>query len=331
MVANSKRLGTAVLAMVLAACAAPAPTSELAAQSAASIDTARMIDDVRTLAHDTMEGRRTGTTGAERAQAFLRGRYAELGVQPVGDAAGFEHTFDFTPRNGTETLRGVNFAGMVTGTVHPDRYIVVTAHYDHLGVRDGQIYNGADDNAAGTAAMLAMARYFASSPPEHSMIFVAFDAEEMGLQGARAFVSAPPVPRDRIVLNVNMDMISRNESNELYAVGTYHYPWLKPALETLVADAPVRLLFGHDSPGLPPGDDWTNSSDHGPFHQAGIPFLYFGVEDHPDYHKPTDTFENIDPAFYQRAVETIRRVLRTLDADMPVKSEEAEAAAVTAG
>jgi Zn-dependent M28 family amino/carboxypeptidase len=137
----------------------------------------------------------------------------------------------------------------------------------------------------------------------------------MGLQGARAFVANPPVPQDALLFNVNMDMISRNEADELYAAGTYHYPWLVPLIERLAADAPVTLLMGHDRPDLPPGDDWTQSSDHGPFHTAGIPFLYFGVEDHPDYHRPTDTFENIDPDFFARAAETVRRTIRALDDD----------------
>jgi hypothetical protein len=320
MVALSNRLGTTVLALMLVACAPPSTGGQPAAQVAAGIDNEQLIADVRTLAHDSMEGRRPGTPGGERARTYLRARFEELGVVPVGHD-GFEHPFDFTPRGGDSQLRGVNFVGMVRGTTHADRYIVVTAHYDHLGIRDGEIYNGADDNASGTGALLGLARYFAGAPPEHSIVFVAFDAEEMGLQGARAFVDAPPVPRQQILLNVNMDMISRNENDELYAVGTWHYPWLRPAIEAATADAPVTVRFGHDSPDLPPGDDWTLASDHGPFHQAGIPFIYFGVEDHPDYHQPTDTFENIDPDFYVRAVETIRRVLRSLDADMPVPTD----------
>jgi Zn-dependent M28 family amino/carboxypeptidase len=306
-------LGT--LALVMACAPPPQPVAERAQAAAVAtpLDEEQLIVDIRTLAHDTMEGRQTGTPGNERARRYLRERFAETGIEPIGSS--FEHRFTFTPRNGTEQLEGVNFIGVVRGTHLPERYIVVTAHYDHLGIRDGEIYNGADDNASGSSALLAMARHFAEQPPQHSIIFAGLDAEEMGLQGARAFVANPPVAHDALLFNVNMDMISRNEADELYAAGTYHYPWLVPLIERLAADAPVTLLMGHDRPDLPPGDDWTQSSDHGPFHTAGIPFLYFGVEDHPDYHRPTDTFENIDPDFFARAAETVRRTIRALDDD----------------
>ena len=118
-----------------------------------------------------------------------------------------------------------------------------------------------------------------------------------------------------MVLNVNLDMVSRNERDELYVAGTYHYPSLLPLVQRLAGEAPVTLRTGHDRPDLPSGDDWTLLSDHGPFHRAGIPFLYFGVEDHEDYHMPTDTFDKIDADFFVRAVETVRRALRALDGD----------------
>jgi Zn-dependent M28 family amino/carboxypeptidase len=77
--------------------------------------------------------------------------------------------------------------------------------------------------------------------------------------------------------------------------------------------AGVTLRFGHDSPDLPPQDNWTMQSDHGAFHVAGVPFLYFGVEDHPDYHRPTDDADRINPAFYAAAVELILRAVEALD------------------
>jgi hypothetical protein len=319
MVTISRRLGTLLLIAsgTVAACT-PAPNGQQTQQPAAAVgatplDTARMFRQLGVLAHDSMEGRRTATPGGERARRFLVAQLRDIGLQQFGNS--YEHPFTFTPRNATEQLQGVNVVGWVRGTRQPERYIVVTAHFDHLGVRDGQIYNGADDNASGSAALLELARHFQAQPAEHSIIFALLDAEEMGLQGARAFVANPPVPAGTLVFNVNMDMIGRNDRDELYAVGTYHYPWTLPIVERVAADAPVRLLTGHDRPDLPPGDDWTQSSDHGPFHNAGIPFLYFGVEDHPDYHQPTDTVQGIQPSFYGRAAETVRRTLRALDTE----------------
>jgi hypothetical protein len=300
-------LASGPAAEAAAAPAAAAPTTVVL--PAVAVDSARLLRDVGVLAHDSMEGRATSTPGSARARAFLERAFAERGVQPFG--ASYLQSFTFERRG--STLQGVNVIGVVRGTELPEHYIVVTAHYDHLGIRNGEIYNGADDNASGVAALLAFGAWFARNPPRHSIIFAALDAEEMSLQGARAFVANPPVARNSIVLNVNMDMVGRSDDNELYVAGTHHYPQLLPVIEVAAAGAEVRLIPGHDRPGGEPGDDWTNLSDHAAFHAVGIPFLYFGVEDHPDYHRPTDTVEGIRPGFYNRAVRTILTTLRLLD------------------
>jgi Zn-dependent M28 family amino/carboxypeptidase len=141
-------------------------------------------------------------------------------------------------------------------------------------------------------------------------------------------VAAPPVPLEAIALNLNMDMISRNDQNELYAVGTHHYPFLKPYVERVAARSNIKLLMGHDS-GAVRSEDWTNASDHGPFHARGIPFLYFGVEDHEDYHQPSDEFARIQPEFYHRAVETILEMVLELDAALPERPAASPEAAAS--
>jgi Zn-dependent M28 family amino/carboxypeptidase len=307
-------------ALTVAACAprpaADAPpvlTATAPTQTAAAIDSARLMRDISVLAHDSMEGRLVGTPGSVRAQAFLIRSFAGIGLEQLG--GNYSHPFTFTRRE--QQITGVNIVGMVRGTAKPASYIVVTAHYDHLGIRNGQIYNGADDNASGTAGLISIADYFARNPPRHSMLFVALDAEEGGLRGARAFVAQPPVPQQAMVLNVNMDMIGRNDAGELYVAGTHHYPQLLPFVQRVAADAPVTLIPGHDTPNpARPSNDWTGSSDHAAFHAVRIPFLYFGVEDHPDYHRPTDTLEGIQPGFFVRAVTTVLSALKLLDAEL---------------
>src|SRR5690606_23660134 len=123
----------------------------------------------------------------------------------------------------------------------------------------------------------------------HTIVFAALDAEEDGLRGARAFVADPPLDLAAIAVVINMDMVSRSESNELYVAGTSHYPQLGEFVDSVAAITSINLLKGHDTPVPTPRDDWTNQSDHGAFHAAGVPFLYFGVEDHPGYHQPRDT------------------------------------------
>ena len=279
-----------------------------------AVDAKQLVHDVAVLAADSLEGRRTGTPGTAKARAYLISAFERIGVQSFWNR--YEHPFRF--ESGQETWwEGVNVLGYLEGTARPDTFIVVTAHYDHLGVRHGEVYNGADDNASGVAGLLALASYFAEHPPRHSVLFAALDAEEVGLRGARALVQDPPVDRAAMRLNVNLDMISRSEEGVLYVAGTTHYPFLKPWLMPVTERSPLTVRFGHDQPGTTL-DDWTHASDHAPFHEEGIPFLYFGVEDHPDYHRASDEYESIDPAFLAAAVQTILDAVRVLDTHLDV-------------
>lgn len=305
------RAGIALALFAFAAPACAQHSVDATADTTTTVDAAAISRDVAVLAADSMEGRAAGSPGGERARRYLLERFQEIGLRPLG-ANGFEHVFRLG--DGAATRTGVNLIGAVPGTAADDRVILVTAHYDHLGIRDGVIFNGADDNASGVAGLLELARQFVVRPPAHPIVFVAFDAEEGGLRGARAFVERQPVELERIALIVNLDMIGRNDAGELYVAGTAHYPALEPMVDDIATNAPVRLLKGHDRPGPTPADDWTHASDHGPFHQAGVPFLYFGVEDHPDYHRPTDDADRIQPDFHARAVDTVLRTLLALDA-----------------
>jgi Zn-dependent M28 family amino/carboxypeptidase len=265
----------------------------------------RLLDDLSVLAADSMAGRAVGTDGGRMARDYLGARLAEIGLDVARD------TFDVRRRGG-ETVSGVNLRAEISGAVYGDAAIVLTAHYDHLGVRDGTIYNGTDDNASGSAALLALAEWLVENPPRHTVHVVFTDAEEGGLQGARAFVAAPPVALDRIVLNINLDMVAHSDG-DLWVAGTYPRPELREVVERVEAVAPVVLRFGHDTPADQGADNWILASDHGPFHERGVPFLYFGVADHPDYHQPTDDLDTIDPAFFSSAVETILRVVEAAD------------------
>jgi len=293
------------LSPIFAQDAKPAPVSKI-------IDAAKLLNDVQILSADDMEGRKIGTKGGEKAREYVAKRFAESGIKAF--QSNFVQPFDSKNRDGS-TVSGANVVGYIEGKKYKDKYIVVSAHYDHLGIVKGEIYNGADDDASGTSALFALAEYFAKNKPQHTIIFAAFDGEESGLRGARAFVETPPVAKEQIVLNINMDMIAHNDKNELYAAGTFPYPQLKPTLEKIAKSAKIKLLLGHDRPELKE-NDWTNQSDHFAFHQAKIPFIYFGVEDHKDYHRPTDDFANINQEFYVRAVETILEAMKALDKEL---------------
>lgn len=284
----------------------PEPT----ALAALEADSATILDDLRFLSSDALEGRAPGTEGSAQARARLALRFGEAGLQPAYGS--LERTFPFTRRGQDEGRTGTNLVAVRPGSERPGRVIVVSGHYDHMGVRDGTIYNGADDNASGAVGVTALARALSGVSLKHTVIFAAFDAEESGLRGARAFVEDPPVPLDSIAVNLNLDMVART-GGLLWAGGAHHTPALRPVLEEVAARAPLDFRLGHDRPGAPEGDDWTGQSDHAAFHAAGVPFVYLGVEDHPDYHRPTDDFENVDPGEYMNALRTALMVLLALD------------------
>lgn len=283
-----------------------------AASSAFAGPGAKAIDDVRTLSADDMQGRAPGTPGSEKARAYILTRFAQIGLAPVGDR--FEQPFSFTKRDGS-AVQGVNLVARIKGT-QGGKAMVVSAHYDHLGVRNGEIYNGADDNASGVAGLLAVAEAFKDKPPKHDVIFAVVDAEESGLRGARAFVAAPPVPLATIALDVNFDMLAKNPKNELYAAGTAPSPYLKPILVKVAMTAPVSLKLGHDTDAEGQENNWTNQSDHYAFAEKGAPWLYFGVEDHPEYHKPTDDFATVPQDFFKRSVATVVQASLALERDL---------------
>jgi Zn-dependent M28 family amino/carboxypeptidase len=265
-----------------------------------------LLKDVEILSSDAYEGRKTGTKGAEMARQYIKERFESIGLKNYPAMKGYEQSFTFGKSD--KLLNGKNLVGYIKGKT--DGVIVISAHYDHIGVIKGEVYNGADDNASGVAALLYFAEYYAKHKPNHTLIFAAFDAEEMGLQGAKAFVASPPVALSKIALNINMDMISHNDKGELYVCGTFKYPQLRPFITTSVPD--IKVLAGHDDPAMGK-DDWTNQSDQGAFNARNIPFLYFGVEDHKDYHRATDEYRNINKVFFSNAVKAILGIIDNID------------------
>jgi Zn-dependent M28 family amino/carboxypeptidase len=276
----------------------------------ARIDADRLMSTVALLADVKFEGRAAGSPGGIAARGLIGERFRGIGLEPP--AGGYLVPFTFTPKSAASKVTGANVLGVCPGKDPKLPVFVVSAHYDHLGIRDGVVYPGADDNASGVAVLLELAAYCRKNPFRRSILFAAFDAEEGGLNGARAFVAAPPVAKDRIALNVNLDMVSRSDKREIFVAGTHHTPSLKAPLEEVAKGAPITVRFGHDRPGTG-SDDWTSQSDHYAFHGARIPFVYFGVEDHPDYHKPTDTADKINRTFFVAVAETILSAILHLD------------------
>ena len=189
-----------VVLAVIATASSVAIAKRLETQAAPRIASDELMEVVRTLASPAYQGRRTGTEGNKRARAYLLDQFAKTKLRPIGAGYAFPFRVTRSSKSGADgeraELDGVNLVGVCHGTGAADNgAMVISAHYDHVGVRAGAVYPGADDNASGVATLLALARYCTTAPWTHDAVFAAFDAEESGLQGARAFVSEPPISR----------------------------------------------------------------------------------------------------------------------------------------
>jgi hypothetical protein len=207
-----------------------------------------------------------------------------------------------------------NVVGVIRGRERPDEYVVLGAHYDHVGTRPAApvgvvtaqdtIFNGADDNASGTAALLMAARAFTSLAPDErparSILFVAFSAEELGLYGSRAFVARPPAPTASMVAMLNMDMVGRNSIDSLSVGGMSRSSDLAALLAEANAADPFVIVDNIEK-------DFYRS-DQAPFARAGVPVLFFHSGDHPDYHRETDNPDRIDNAKVAKVARLVFRM-----------------------
>ncbi len=261
-------------------------------------------------------GRGPGSPGLAEAARLVGSWFGEVGLKP------FEgRTFLLREKAGKRRL--VNIAGFVRGTSRPEEFVLIAAHYDHLSPVDGRAYPGANDNASGVAMLLELARHYAAAPPERSVIFVAFDGEEDGRLGSRAFVKALGEKRlARINAAVNLDTVGRIDGQGpliLGAASSDKWPHILRGA-SFVTGLPHRLV-----------KEDLDSSDQVSFIEAGVPAIQlFGGPD-PDYHKPTDTPDKLDYRAMARAAELVRETVDYLAGTAPFITRPSGAPAASAG
>jgi Zn-dependent M28 family amino/carboxypeptidase len=239
---------------------------------------------------------------------FLLARYDELGLSGAFPSeCSAPQPCDPTPVQifTANAMRAENVVVVVPGAdpTFRQRYIVVGAHYDHLGwpSRGGRLRLGADDNASGTAAVLELARRLARNPAPATVLLAHFDAEELGLLGSRAFVDTSPVPLDSIALMVNLDMVGRLAGDRLIAeVASADH--LRPLVDSLASVGGFALRFSRLIAGR---------SDHSSFSSENIPSLALFTGFHDDYHRSTDTPERLNYAGLLRIVDLVDTLVRT--------------------
>jgi hypothetical protein len=287
----------------------------------AAADTTAIRSDIAYLASDKLEGRLTGTPGNDSAAAFIARRYGYLRLR--APYPGYLQKFVARPAaaahmGDTAGLKTQNVVAILEGSdpALRNKYIVVGAHFDHLGrttrySMDPQagdaIRNGADDNASGTAAVLQLARMLSIHKPKHSIVFANFSGEEEGLLGSQYLVENSPVPLDSVVAMFNFDMVGRLVDDKLFVYGTGS----AAELTSIVDSANLRILPALNIQG---GGDGFGSSDHSSFYAKNVPVLHFFTDSHADYHRATDDVEKINVAGEGRIVNLAFDMIKSLDA-----------------
>lgn len=279
---------------------------------------------IRYLASDDLQGRETGTPGEAKAADYIAQHFEKFGLTPGGyeDTYYQEFTVNMSVLNNPHRADSTTFANeeriarnvvaLLEGTTDPDSYIIVGAHYDHLGRgkfgslysrNDTTIHNGADDNASGTAGLLELAHYYSEHPTEKSILFIAFSGEEMGLLGSQHFIEEPTIPLEQSLAMINMDMIGRLDNNELLIFGTgSSKKWKDLVIEANSDSLSIEMI-----------PDGTGASDHTSFYNKGIPVLHYFTNTHADYHRPSDDAEYINAEGQDLVLEHIRRLITAID------------------
>ncbi len=314
---NFLRHAACAALLAAAASAQPAPfAGELAGPLAAN----SLRADVSFLASDALKGRPTPSPELDIAAEFIAAQFRRAGLEPAGDD-GFFQTGEFTWVTGSRgrrlapaatapaseepaaPVRLRNVAGILRGSdpLLKDSYVILTAHYDHLGVRGpaegDNIYNGANDNASGTALVIATANALASLPqrPKRSVVFMTFFGEETGMLGSRHYTSNPLFPLEKTVAQVNLEQMGRTDDDsgprpgQLNATG-FDYTTITEVFRQAGEQVGVQVVKDDKR-----SDSYYASSDNAPFALAGVPAHTLSVGyTFPDYHRPGDEWPKLD-------------------------------------
>jgi hypothetical protein len=316
--------------LALAACHSSPPPVAPDARSAP--DTVAIRRDVEHLASDALEGRGTGTAGNDSAAAYIARRFESLrlatlpsGCQDSNGAlqarCGRKYFQPFIARSAAAAHAGLpsalpsqNVVALLRGSDPglANEYVVIGAHFDHLG-RSGAsaldpdsteaIRNGADDNASGTSAVMELARLLSRHAPRRSVIFVTFSGEELGLLGSQRFVEHAPVPTDRMVAMLNFDMVGRLRNDRLIVYGVETATEMRQVVDSSAAGTGLEIRGVGDGFG---------PSDHSSFYARGIPVLHFFTDLHEDYHRATDDAPKVSAAGIGRIATLAERIVRSI-------------------
>lgn len=280
------------------------------------------------LASDELGGRGTNSKGYIEASDYAAKLFKDYGLQPVEGADGYFQNFDLTSRQATnirskqdfETATSRNVIGVVPGTdpALKEQYIVLTAHLDHVGTINGEIHNGANDNATGSALVMELARVIAENPGKRSVMFILFGAEEIGLVGSNYYVEHPLIPLSKTFANLNTDGVGAyinqpGDQAKLLALGAdATCDELLNRLNT-VNESTEKFELATDDP-----QNYLRRSDQYHFHRKGIPVIMFTDYGNGHYHRPTDDAHRLQYGKLARLANLIHRLTMNLADGAPL-------------
>lgn len=271
------------------------------------------------IASDDMQGRNTGEPGQKKAAQYLADFYKKTNISyPKGATSYYQKIPSkyflkaFSPRLGDSE----NVWAFIEGSEKPEEVLVISAHYDHVGMKNGEVYNGADDNGSGTSSILEIAEAFAlakknGAGPKRSILFLHVTGEEHGLHGSRFYTENPLFPLANTIADLNIDMVGRRDdlhpdtNNYIYLIGSDR---LSTDLHNISEEAnkkytQLALDYKYNAEDDP--NRFYYRSDHYNFAKNGIPSLFYFNGTHEDYHQPTDDVSKIEFDALQKRVQLI--------------------------
>ena len=282
---------------------------------AKSIKPQSMKNKLYTFASDEFEGRDTGKPGQKKAAEFLKNYYQSIGVNsPLGDDDYYQ---DIPSSFFNDKLPdSENVVAYIEGDGSTNEVLVLSAHYDHIGVKGDQIYNGADDDGSGTIAILEIAQAFKEAlndgyRPRRSIVFLHVTAEEKGLLGSLYYSKNPIFPIEQTVANLNIDMIGRvddahkNNPNYIYLIGSDRLSTELHEISETTNDKYVKMDLDYKYNDKDDPNRFYYRSDHYNFAKFDIPVIFYFNGTHEDYHQPTDTPDKINYELLARRAQLI--------------------------
>jgi len=274
------------------------------------IDSITVRKHLYTLASDEMEGRRAGTAGIEKAAQYIESEFKRMGLKTFGDLPTYRQTLTFLPRRAKDSITSSNIIGVLEGKSKKDEIVIISAHYDHLGIRSKEgvldsIYNGANDDASGVTGVLALAEYFKKVGNERTIVFAAFTAEEMGLIGSTYFGKG--IDASKFVAGINLEMIGKTPSfgpNTAWLTGFDRSDFGKIIQKNLVGTGYQLFPDPYKKFNL------FFRSDNASLARLGVPSHTFSttpIDVDKDYHQASDEAETLNMTVITQTIQAVAK------------------------